>query len=83
VDRIYFSRLKVWGRIEKRPLGFVPIDAEGQKMMMKQGSNGTGANAYFFILGSDLQIFVNSPKEHGLIKRLSLGDLATEARSWD
>lgn len=80
-DRMYFLQMKDFGRIEKRALGFV--DEDGLKMRMKAGNNGTGANAWYFVLGWDGNIYINSPKEHGLIKRLGLNDLATEPNSWN
>lgn len=80
-DRMYFLNMKDFGRIEKRALGF--MEEDGMKIRIKSGSNGTGANAWYFILAWDGNLYINSPKEHGLIKRLSLNDLATEPNSWN
>lgn len=80
-DRMYFLQMKDFGRLEKRALGF--IEDDGMKIRIKSGSNGTGANSWYFVIGWDGNIYINSPKEHGLIKRLSLNDLATEPNSWN
>lgn len=79
-DRLYFCYMKDFGRIEKRPFGFLTED--GLKIRQKQGLNGTGANAWYFNLGWDGNFYIQSPKEHGLVKRAGTNDLATEASAW-
>lgn len=79
-DRMYFLDMKDWGRIEKRAYGFISDD--GMKIRIKGGSNGTGSNAWYSVLGWDGNYYINRPGNHGLIKRLSTGDVATEALAW-
>jgi hypothetical protein len=79
-DRLYFLYMKDFGRIEKRAFGFITEDS--LKIRQKQGKWGTGANGWYFNLGWDGNFYIQSPKEHGLVKRAGTNDLATEASSW-
>lgn len=80
-DRLYFLDKSDLYKIERRPWGFIKDDDLGT-FRQKQGSNGTGANAIYANLGTDLNFYVKNRRGHGVIKRAAVTDVATEANAW-
>jgi hypothetical protein len=80
-DCLYFLNKPDLKKIEKRKWGFIQ-DGTGQKLKQKQGTNGTGADAVYGNLGTDLNFYVKQRSAHGAIVRAAITDLATEATAW-
>lgn len=80
-DCLAFIKKPDLKKIEKRKWGFLK-DGTGHILKQKQGTNGTGADAVYGNLGTDLNFYVRQRSAHGMIVRAALTDLATEANSW-
>lgn len=80
-DCLYFLSKPDLKKIEKRKWGFLK-DGTGHILKQKQGTNGTGADAVYGNLGTDLNFYVKQRSAHGAIVRAAITDLATEANSW-
>ncbi len=79
-DRMYFLDMPDISRYERKAFGF--YDKDGLKLRQKAGSNATGADAWYGNIGAKYTIGCKTPKNHGLIKRLSGTDLASMVGSW-
>ena len=79
-DRMYFLDMPDIQRYERKAFGF--YDKDGLKLRQKAGSNATGADAWYGNIGAKYTVGCKTPKNHGLIKRLSGTDLASMVGSW-
>lgn len=81
-DCLYFINKPDLKKIEKRPWGFIQDGTNQGKLKQKQGFNGTGADAVYGNLGTDINFYVKARNSHGAIIRGATTDLATSANSW-
>lgn len=75
-DRVYLLVKSELKKYEERPLD--TYDADGNKLRMRSGSTGYGADAYTGAIGMWANWGTEEPRCHALIKRCSVVGLATQ-----
>lgn len=79
-DRCYLLDLSDIERYVEMDLGLYNLD--GQTIRMNPGTNSVGSDKYYAAIGLSMNLGIQSPKNHALIKRAAISDSATETSAY-
>ena len=79
-DTLWFINGDDIGKIEKMPWGFISTKS-GQTWFQKSGSNGTGSDGQYAVMGTNINLYTKKPNSGGVIVRASVTGLSTSSNS--